>query len=212
MPFDYKKEYKEYYLPPKKPTLVDVPAMNFVAVRGKGDPNDPDGDYQRALNVLYSVAYTLKMSYKGARDIDGFFQYVVPPLEGFWFNVDEKGVDLSQKDKFEWLSAIRLPDFVKQDDFRWAVETASEKKKVDYSAAQFVMIDEGLCAQCMHIGSYDSETRTLELIRQFVEEQGLTFDFSENRLHHEIYLNDPRKTAQEKLKTVLRTPVKKINE
>jgi hypothetical protein len=212
MPFDYKKEYKEYYLPPKKPTLVDVPAMNFVAVRGKGDPNDPDGDYQRALNVLYSVAYTLKMSYKGARDIDGFFQYVVPPLEGFWFDVDEKGVDLSQKDKFEWLSAIRLPDFVKQDDFRWAVETASEKKKVDCSAAQFVMIDEGLCAQCMHIGSYDSETRTLELIRQFVEEQGLTFDFSENRLHHEIYLNDPRKTAQEKLKTVLRTPVKKINE
>ncbi|MBR5759231.1 MAG: GyrI-like domain-containing protein [Thermoguttaceae bacterium] len=212
MPFDYKKEYKEFYLPPKKPTLVDVPAMNFVAVRGKGDPNDPDGDYQRALTVLYSVAYTLKMSYKGARDIGGFFQYVVPPLEGFWFDVDEKGVDLSQKDKFEWLSAIRLPDFVKQDDFRWAVETASEKKKFDCSAAQFVMIDEGLCAQCMHIGSYDSETRTLELIRQFVEEQGLTFDFSETRLHHEIYLSDPRKTAQEKLKTVLRTPVKKINE
>ncbi len=210
MTFDYKKEYKEFYLPPEKPMLVDIPAMNFVAVRGRGDPNADDGEYQRAMKVLYSVAYTIKMSYRGARTIDGFFQYVVPPLEGFWFDGDEKGVDLARKDKFEWLSALRLPDFVRRDDFDWAVETASTKKKVDCSKARFVTIDEGLCVQCMHIGSYDSESKTLELIRNFVQKNGLTHDFSEERLHHEIYIGDPRKTAPEKLKTVLRTPVKKI--
>ncbi|MBP5621594.1 MAG: GyrI-like domain-containing protein [Thermoguttaceae bacterium] len=210
MPFDFKKEFKEYYLPPKKPTLVDMPAMNYVAVRGKGDPNDPDGASQRALQVLYSVAYTLKMSYMGGRAIDGFFQYVVSPLEGFWFDAGEKGVDLSRKDKFEWISAIRLPDFVKRDDFDWAVETASTKKRLDCSSARFVTIDEGLCVQCTHVGSYDSETRTLELIDRFVRESGCAFDFSEERLHHEIYLSDPRKTAPDKLKTVLRTPVKKV--
>ena len=210
MPFDFKKEYKEFYLPPRKPTAVGIPAMNFAAVRGKGDPNDPEGDYRRALDVLYSVAYTLKMSYMGARTIEGFFQYVVPPLEGFWFNMDDRGVDLSKKEKFEWLSAIRLPDFIRLEDFDWAVETASEKKKLDCSSARFVTIDEGLCVQIMHIGSYDQEPETVNLMDDFIAAEGYVNDFTPTRLHHEIYLSDPRKTAPEKWKTVIRHPIKKV--
>lgn len=209
MPFDFKKEYKKFYMPKNKPQIVTVPKTNFIAVRGKGDPNEKNGAYQQALGVLYSVAYTLKMSYKTDYKINGFFEYVVPPLEGFWWQDDVSGVDYSHKDAFNWISVIRLPDFVTKKDFDWAVENASKKKKIDCSGAQFMTIDEGLCVQIMHNGSYDDEPATVALMDKFLAENGYENDFSENRLHHEIYLSDPRKISVEKLKTVIRHPIKK---
>lgn len=210
MPFDYKKEYKEFYLPPKKPGIVTIPAMNFVAVRGKGDPNDPEGEYKAAMNLLYGIAFTLKMSCKGSHKIDGYFEYVVPPLEGLWRQAGVPGVDYAHKENFEWISMIRLPEFVTREEFDWAVAEATRKKKMDFSKAEFFRYDEGLCVQCMHLGSYDKEPETLRQMDEFAAAQGYAVDLSDQRRHHEIYLSDPRKTAPEKCKTVLRHPIRKI--
>lgn len=212
MPFDYKKEYKEYYLPKNKPNIIDIPSMNFVAVRGEGNPNAEDGDYQKAIGLLYGIAFTIKMSYKGSHKIDGFFEYVVPPLEGFWWmDGIADGIDYSRKDQFHWISLIRLPDFVKKDDFDWAVAEATKKKKTDFSKAEFLTYQEGLCVQCMHIGPYDDEPATIELMDRYAQENGYITDISAARYHHEIYLSDVRKCAPEKLKTVIRHPVKKAD-
>ena len=210
MAFDFKKEYKEFYMPKNKPQIVTIPEANYIAVRGKGNPNDEDGAYQQAMRVLYSVAYTLKMSYKTDYKIEGFFEYVVPPLEGFWWQEGIDGVDYTNKDAFQWISVIRLPDFITEKDFNWAVETAARKKKLDCSSAEFLTIDEGLCIQIMHLGSYDNEPETVAVMDAFLEETGYVNDFSETRLHHEIYLSDPRRTAPEKLKTVIRHPIRKV--
>ena len=172
MAFDFKKEYKEFYMPKNKPEIVKIPPMNYVAVRGKGDPNVEGGDYQQAISILYSVAYTLKMSYKTDYKIEGFFEYVVPPLEGFWWQENMKGIDYSSKDAFHWISVIRLPDFISEKDFDWAVQTAARKKKIDCSSAEFLTIDEGLCVQIMHLGSFDSEPATVALMENFLKEQG----------------------------------------
>ena len=209
MAFDFKKEFREFYMPKNKPAIVNVPRANYIAVRGTADPNDPDGDYQKAVSVHYAVAYTLKMSYKTEYKIPGFFEYVVPPLEGFWWQTGIESVDYGNKSGFNWISVIRLPDFVTEKDFKWAVDTASKKKKLDCSAAEFLTIDEGLCVQIMHIGSYDSEPETVALMDRFLAENGYVNDLNSERLHHEIYLSDPRKTAADKLKTVIRHPVKK---
>ena len=209
MAFDYKKEYKEFYLPKNKPAIVDVPAMNFVAVRGKGDPNDEDGEYKTALEMLYGISYTIKMSKKGDHRIEGYFDYVVPPLEGLWWQKGTDGIDYTRKDKFEWVSMIRLPDFVTESDFDWAVREASAKKKSDFSKAEFFTYTEGLCVQCMHIGSYDNEPVTIEAMHGYISGNGYFADITETRRHHEIYLSDPRKTDPEKLRTVIRLPVKK---
>lgn len=209
MAFDYKKEYKEFYLPKNKPSLIDIPKMNFVAVKGSGDPNDEDGNFQRAMKILYGIAYTIRMSKKSGIALKGFFDYVVPPLEGLWQMKDGGDVDYDHKEDFVWTSMIRLPDFVTEEIFDWARDTVANKKKVDCSAAEFFAYDEGLCVQCMHIGPYDEEPATIALMDQFVAEQGYENDFSETRLHHEIYMGDPRKSVPEKLKTVIRQPVKK---
>ena len=211
MPFDFKKEYKDYYMPKNKPAIVNIPKMNYIAVRGKGNPNEKGGVYQQAISVLYAVAYTLKMSYKTDYKIEGFFEYVVPPLEGFWWQKGVDGVDYTDKSTFNWISVIRLPDFISERDFEWAVETASKKKKLDCSAAEFLTIDEGLCVQIMHLGSYDNELVTVALMEEYLAENGYENDMTGERLHHEIYLSDPRKTAPEKWKTVIRHPIKKIN-
>ena len=209
MAFDFKKEYKEYYLPPQKPEIVTVPKANYIAVRGKGDPNEEGGAYKQAIGILYAVAYTLKMSYKTDHRIEGFFDYVVPPLEGFWWQEGIDGVDYRDKSTFCWISVIRLPDFITRADFDWAVETASKKKKVDCSGAEFLTIDEGLCVQIMHIGPYDDEPASVALMDRFLDENGYENDFSAARLHHEIYLSDARKVAPENWKTVIRHPIKK---
>ncbi len=209
MAFDYKKEYREYYLPPKKPGIVEIPAMNFAAVRGAGDPNEEDGAYKRAIGLLYGVAFTLKMSEKAGHKIEGYFSYVVPPLEGLWWQEGVCGVDYTRKEKFQWISMIRLPDFVDKKAFEWAVEEASRKKQEDFSSVEFFTWQEGLCVQCMHIGPYDMEPETVEKMERFIAEQGYLPDFSDNRYHHEIYLGDPRRAAPGKLKTVLRHPIRK---
>ena len=209
MAFDYKKEYKEFYLPKNKPEIVKIPPMNYVAVRGKGNPNVEGGDYQQAISILYAVAYTLKMSYKTDYKIEGFFEYVVPPLEGFWWQDNVKGIDYGNKAAFNWISVIRLPDFISESDFAWAVQTASRKKKMDCSAAEFLTIDEGLCVQIMHLGSFDSEPATVALMENYLKEQGFVSDLNEQRLHHEIYMSDARRVAPEKWKTVIRHPIKK---
>ena len=209
MPFDFKKEYKEFYLPPKTPTIVDVPPMNYLAVRGKGDPNDEEGEYRNSIGLLYGIAFTIKMSYKGSHKIDGYFEYVVPPLEGFWWQEGVKGIDYGRKEDFNFISVIRLPDFVSREDFDWAVREATKKKKTDFSKVEFFHYDEGLCVQCMHLGSYDDEPATLEAMHQLAEKEGYKLDINETRMHHEIYLSDPRKTEPAKLKTVVRHPIKK---
>lgn len=211
MPFDFKKEYKEFYLPPSKPVLVTVPMANYIAVRGKGDPNEEGGAYQQAIGILYAVAYTLKMSYKTDHRIDGFYDYVVPPLEGFWWQEGIDGIDYSDKSTFCWISVIRLPDFITKADFDWAVHTASKKKKIDCSKAEFLTIDEGLCVQMMHIGPYDDEPASVALMDKFLAENGYMNDLSETRLHHEIYLSDARKVASENWKTVIRHPIKRCD-
>lgn len=209
MPFDFKKEYKEFYMPRGVPEIVEVPRANYIAVRGEGDPNEEGGDYQTAIAILYSVAYTLKMSYKTNHRIEGFYDYVVPPLEGFWWQEGIEGVDLTRKDEFRWISVIRLPDFITRADFEWAVATATRKKKMDCSRAEFLTIDEGLCVQIMHTGAYDDEPRSVALMDELLAREGYENDFSEERLHHEIYISDARKVAPEKRLTVLRHPIRK---
>ena len=210
MPFDFKKEYKEFYLPKAKPEIINVPKANYIAVRGKGNPNEEGGAYQQAVGILYAVAYTLKMSYKTDYKIDGFFEYVVPPLEGFWWQDGIDGVNYSDKSSFNWISVIRLPDFITEKDFKWAVETATKKKKLDCSSAEFLTVDEGLCVQIMHIGSYDDEPASVKLMDDYLNENGYASDMNQSRLHHEIYLSDPRKIEPEKWKTIIRHPIKKI--
>ena len=210
MAFDFKKEYKEFYMPKNKPEIVRVPRANYIAVRGQGDPNVEGGAYQQAIGVLYAVAYTLKMSYKTDRKIEGFFEYVVPPLEGFWWQEGVEGVDYSDKSAFHWISVIRLPDFVTRVDFEWAVQTAAAKKKMDCSSAEFLTIEEGLCVQMMHLGAFDDEPKSVALMDQYLQENGYVNDLNETRLHHEIYMSDARKVPPERWKTVIRHPIKKI--
>jgi hypothetical protein len=206
--FDYKKAYKDLYEPKTAPSIIDVPEMSFIAVRGEGDPNEEGGAYKTAVEMLYGVAYTLKMSHKAGRSIPGFFEYVVPPLEGFWWQPGVNGVDLLHKESFHWISAIRTPDFITEEDVKWAVEAASKKKKSDFSAVEFITVTEGLCVQCLHIGPYDTEPETVAAMHRFIGEQGYETDFSDTRRHHEIYLSDPRKGDPGKLKTVIRHPIK----
>jgi len=208
MAFDFKKEYKEFYLPPQKPAIVTVPKMNYIAVRGKGDPNAEDGEYKKAIGLLYGIAFTIKMSKKSSHQIEGYFDYVVPPLEGFWWQEGVSGIDYARKENFNWISVIRLPDFVTEDDFRWAVSEAERKKKEDFSKAEFFTYDEGLCVQCMHIGSYDDEPATVALMHEYMQKEGYSLDITDRRLHHEIYLSDARKVSPEKLRTVIRHPIK----
>lgn len=210
MAFDFKKEYKEFYLPKNKPGIVDLPTMNFIAVPGHGDPNLPDGEYKQAIGLLYAIAYTIKMSKKGTHQIQGYFDYVVPPLEGFWWQEGVTGVDYGHKENFQWISVIRLPDFVTERDFHWAVQEATQKKKTDFSKVEFWTYQEGLCVQCMHIGAYDDEPATVARMHNYIKEQGYELDFNRQRLHHEIYLSDTRKVAPEKLKTVIRHPIRKV--
>jgi hypothetical protein len=209
MAFDYKKEFKEFYMPKNVPGIVTVPKMNYLAVRGKGNPNDPNGEYQSTIGLLYGIAFTIKMSYKGDHRINGYFEYVVPPLEGFWWQDNIKGMDYSRKDDLNFISLIRLPDFVTKEDFDWAIEEATKKKNMDFSKVEFFPYDEGLCVQCMHIGSYDDEPATITLMHQYMEEQGYQLDITDERYHHEIYLSDPRRSDVSRLKTVLRHPIKK---
>ena len=209
MAFDYKKEYKEFYMPKNKPMIVDIPEMKFIAVRGKGDPNEEGGEYKASIGLLYGIAFTIKMSKMGSHKIDGYFDYVVPPLEGFWWQEDTVGVDYSRKEDFCWISMIRVPDFVTEEEFNWAIEEAGRKKQQDFSKVEFMTIREGLCVRCMHIGSYDDEPATVAIMDQFIRENGYVTDFSEERRHHEIYLSDARKVAPEKWKTVIRHPIKK---
>ena len=208
MAFDYKKEYKEFYMPKDRPAIVTVPSMNYIAVRGKGDPNQEDGEYKQAIGLLYGIAFTIKMSKKGDHQIEGYFDYVVPPLEGFWWQDGVEGVDYAHKETFNWISVIRLPDFVTREDFEWAISEATKKKKEDFSKVEFFTYEEGLCVQCMHLGPYDDEPATVEMMHAYMTEQGYELDITSDRLHHEIYLSDARKVAPEKLKTVIRHPVK----
>ena len=210
MAFDYKKEYKEFYMPASKPTIITVPKMNYIAVRGKGNPNDENGEYKKSIGFLYAIAFTIKMSYKGSHKIDGYFEYVVPPLEGFWWQDGGGAIDYAHKEGFNFISLIRLPDFVTKADFDWAIEQAAKKKKDDFSMVEFLTYDEGVCVQCMHIGSYDDEPKTVALMHEYMKVNGYDLDITESRYHHEIYLSDPRKCAVDKLKTVVRHPIKRI--
>lgn len=210
MAFDYKKEYKEFYMPKSVPSIVCVPKMNYIAVRGKGDPNLEGGEYKRSIGLLYGIAFTIKMSKLGDHRIDGYFDYVVPPLEGFWWQRGNDGIDYSRKDALEWISLIRLPDFVTEADLEWAIAEASEKKKTDFSKVEFYTYDEGLCVQCLHIGSYDDEPETAALMNRYIKENGYELDIGDTRFHHEIYLSDARRVAPERLKTVIREPIKSI--
>ena len=210
MPFDFKKEYKEFYQPPQKPVIVEIPEMNFLAVKGKGNPNEEMGEYKVAVGLLYTIAYTLKMSYKGSYKMEGYYQYVVPPLEGLWWQPETNEVDYQNKDRFHWISLIRLPDFITIEDFEWAVKEASKKKEEDFSKIEFFTYSEGLRVQCMHIGSYDDEPVTVQLMNAYVEQKGYVIDITDKRHHHEIYLSDPRKADLGKLKTVIRQPIKSL--
>lgn len=212
MAFDFKKEYEELYAPKKGPSIVEVPPMHFVAVCGSGDPNDAEGAYQRAISVLYAISYTIKMSKKGTRQIDGYVDFVVPPLEVFWWQDGVEGADYTRKETFSWIAVIRLPDFVSREDFDWAVQEATKKKKVDCSVAEYLTIEEGLCVQCLHIGSYDDEPATVEAMHAYARECGYALDLTQERRHHEIYLSDARKVAPDKLKTIIRHPIKASEE
>ena len=210
MAFDYKKEYKEFYMPKNKPGIVNIPKMNYIAVRGKGNPNDENSEYKVSIGLLYAIAFTIKMSYKGTHKIDGYFEYVVPPLEGFWWQDGMKdSIDYNNKDQMNFISIIRLPDFVTKEDFEWAIKEATNKKKTDFSKVEFLTYDEGICVQCMHIGSYDDEPNTINLMHEYMIENGYELDIKQNRFHHEIYLSDPRRCETSKLKTVIRHPIRK---
>ena len=195
-------------MPAARPSIVTVPPMNYIAVRGEGDPNAEGGAYKQAISLLYGIAFTIKMSKMGDHRIDGYFDYVVPPLEGFWRQDGVQGIDYAHKERFQWISVIRLPDFVKKEDFDWAVAEAARRKKTDFSKAEFLNCDEGLCVQCMHIGPYDDEPATVDRMHAYMEEQGYTLDITDQRMHHEIYLSDVRKVAPEKLKTLIRHPIR----
>ena len=209
MVFDFKKEYKELYKPKVKPSIINVEKANFIAVRGVGDPNSENSEYKQSISLLYPIAYAIKMSKKGDYKIDGYFDFVVPPLEGFWWQEGIKGVDYANKDSFNFISLIRMPDFVTKEVFEWAIEETTRKKKEDFSKVEFFTYDEGLCVQCMHIGPYNDEPITVEAMHEYMIEQGYELDITDERFHHEVYISDVRKTSPEKLKTVLRHPIKK---
>lgn len=210
MAFDFKKEYREFYLPKNKPELLTIPPMNFLAVRGMGDPNQEGGAYKEAIGLLYGIAFTIKMSKLGTKSLDGYFDFVVPPLEGLWWQAGTAGIDFAHKETFQWISLIRLPDFVGQEAFRWAVEEATEKKKLDFSKVEYLRYEEGLCIQCMHRGPYDQEPATIEAMDTYARERGYETDFFQGRYHHEIYLSDVRRCKPENLKTVIRHPVRAV--
>lgn len=207
MAFDYKKEYKEFYMPKAVPAVVEIPAMNYIAVKGSGNPNEEDGEYRHALELLYPVAYTLKMSYKTDYRMEGFFEYVVPPLEGLWWTDKDGACGFTDKSDFRWIAMIRIPDFVKREDVEWAKNEAGRKKGLDCSAIEFMTVEEGLCAQIMHTGPYDNEPETLGIVDEYLDANGYIKDISGSRRHHEIYLSDPRKSLPDKLRTVLRIPI-----
>ena len=210
MPFDYKKEYKEFYMPKNQPAIITIPKMNYIAARGKGNPNDEEGEYKKSIGLLYAIAFTVKMSYKGDYKIDGYFDYVVPPLEGFWWQGNNANIDYAHKENFNFISLIRLPDFVKKEDFHWAISEATKKKKTDFSKVEFLTYDEGVCVQCMHVGSYDNEPQTIANMHEYAKSNGYEININDTRFHHEIYLSDPRKCDVSKLKTVIRLPIKKV--
>lgn len=210
MAFDYKKEYKEFYMPKNKPGIVDVPAMNYIAVRGKGDPNDENSEYKQSIGLLYSIAFTIKMSKMGSHKIEGYFDYVVPPLEGFWWQEGVQGIDYTHKENFCWISLIRLPDFVTKADFDWAIAEATTKKKTNFSKVEFFTYTEGLCVQCMHLGSYDDEPSTIEILHKYAAENGYAINITDSHRHHEIYLSDARRVPPERRKTVIRIPIRKV--
>lgn len=209
MAFDYKKEYKEFYLPLKRPQIVEVPEMNYIAVRGTGDPNVEGGEYKASIGLLYALAFTIKMSYRGDRQIKGYFQYVMPPLEGFWWQEGVEGFDYNRKETFQWISVIRLPDFVKKEDLEWATEEVRKKKGLETSKAEFLTVSEGLCVQIMHIGPYDDEPASIQKMDDYIKEQGYVNDLTDTRRHHEIYLSDARKVQPERWRTVIRHPIRK---
>ena len=206
---DYKKEFKDLYSPKNQPSIINVPEIAFVAVEGKGDPNEENGEYKKAVELLYTIQYTIKMSKKGSNIPEGYFDYVVPPLEGFWWFDNNAKIPPKDKSKYNWLSIIRLPEYVNKKVFEWACEQVTKKKKIETGKAKFIKIKEGLCVQCMHIGSFDEEIKTIKMIDEFIVNNGLIHDINDLRRHHEIYLSDPRKTDEEKMKTILRIPVKK---
>ncbi len=209
--FDYKKEYKDLYLPPKKPMVIEVPEMTFIAVDGQGDPNTCPA-YRNALEMLYGLSWTIKMSKMGGEKPPGYFEYVVPPLEGLWWVDDTlfNGFNIKEKGRFCWTSMIRQPEFVNMETLEWACKRLSAKKMgLDLAAARLWTFQEGLCVQMMHIGSYDEEADSIQLLERFTEEAGYTIDISSKRRHHEIYLSDPRKCQKQNLKTVIRQPIKK---
>ena len=208
MAFDYKKEYREFYLPPRKPQLVELPEMHFVAVRGSGNPNAEDGEYKSAMELLYGLAFTIKMSKMGDHRIEGYFDYVVPPLEGLWWQEGASSLDLSRKESLQWISMIRLPEFVTKQEFDWTVSEATRKKGLDFSRAEYFRYAEGKCVQCMHVGSFDAEGPTIAAMEDFAAENGFVPDCGGERRHHEIYLSDARKCAPERLKTVIRIPIR----
>lgn len=209
MAFDYKKEYKEFYMPKNKPSVVEIPKMNYLAVKGQGNPNDENSEYKRSIGLLYAIAFTIKMSKMGDYRIEGYFDYVVPPLEGLWWQEGSRKIDYSRKEDLKFISLIRLPDFVSKRDFDWAINEASRKKKQDFSKVEFLPYNEGLCVQCMHIGAYDDEIKTIKLMSEFLQAEGYELDINEQRFHHELYLSDPRKCSVNKLKTAIRLPIKK---
>lgn len=196
-------------MPKNKPNIIEIPKMNYIAVRGKGNPNEENSEYKQTIGLLYSIAFTIKMSYKTSHKIEGYFQYVVPPLEGFWWQDGIDGLDYNKKEDMEFISMIRLPDFVTKEEFDWAISEATNKKKQDFSKVEYLTYDEGLCVQCMHIGSYDNEPATIEMMKSYAEENGYEIDITSNRFHHEIYLSDPRRCDESRLKTVIRHPIRK---
>ncbi|MGI6674104.1 MAG: GyrI-like domain-containing protein [Limnochordia bacterium] len=209
--FDFKKEYKDLYMPKAAPMIIDVPEMLFIAVDGEGDPNTAPA-YADAVELLFGLSYTIKMSPKSGSAPEGYFEYVVPPLEGLWWGggVDPESWVVTNKQGLSWTMMIRQPQFVTEAVFAWAQETLAKKKpELDLTKARLMSLAEGLCVQMMHIGPYDTEPASIQRMHAFAFEHGYRLDFSSDRKHHEIYLSDPRKTAPDKLKTVLRHPVAK---
>lgn len=206
---DFKKVYKQFYMPKKMPTIIDVPTFNYIAIEGKGNPNEQDGEYQEALQLLYAIVFTIKMSKMGEHKLDDYYEYVMPPLEGLWWMPGKEGIDYQNKQDFHFVSMIAQPDFVDEEVFVWACEEVEKKKGLDTSKAKFISMNEGCCVTCMHLGSYDDEPATLDQMHKFADEMGYEFDLSDERKHHEIYLSDPRKGNPEKLKTVIRVPIRR---
>lgn len=209
---DYKKKYKDLYMPKTVPMVIDVPEIPFIMVDGMGDPNTSK-EYQEALEILYGLSFAIKMSKMNGTQPERYFDYVVPPLEGLWQGETGyfDGIQITDKSKFRWISMIRQPEFVTEQVFENAKKALKLKKpELDLSKAYYKAFGEGLCVQIMHIGAYDDEPLSVKKMNDYLKENGYENDFSETRLHHELYLNDPRRTSPDKLKTVIRHPIKKV--